>query len=635
MQDAARKILRQFWGYDDFRPFQYEIIQSVLSGRDTLALLPTGGGKSLTFQVPALMMEGLTLVVSPLIALMNDQVAQLKKRGVKSDCLHSGLHRREIERLLDNAAFGDTKLLYISPERLQSKDFLMRMPQLPVSLLVVDEAHCISMWGYDFRPAYLSIAEVRSELKKCPCIALTASATAEVQTDIVKRLQLKDPVVVQGQFTRPNLKFGVLHTEDKSQRAFKLLHQEKGSAIVYARTRRMCRELAGFFAKKGLSATYYHAGLDRVERVRRENAFLQRDVRVMVATNAFGMGIDKSDVRMVIHHDLPDNLESYYQEAGRAGRDGQEAYALQLFHPSDVLRLENQYEQSFPDLAAIRRIYRGLGNYFKLAIGGGLGVTYRFELEEFVKAFDLSAVTVYNSLKILEQSGWIHLAESVFEPSKVQFLVEKDTLYDYQLRNKARDPIIRALLRLYQGILADLVPVRESQLASFLHIDITKVKASLKEMHADGVLEYIEQSDSGQLTMLRERVSHENLLIDTELLSFRKERYRKGIDALISYVHGGVCRQRFILEYFDVPVQDDCGVCDYCAMQNRIRKIEGESIELITEKVLKTLTSDPQRISGITRQLDEYPQSLIHQILQLLLMEEKVIKTDDQIQLAQ
>ncbi len=635
MQEAARKILHRYWGYNDFRPFQFEIIKSVLSGRDTLALLPTGGGKSLTFQVPALMLEGLTLVISPLIALMNDQVAQLKKRGVKADCLHSGLHRREIERLLDNAAFGNTKLLYISPERLQSKDFLMRMPQLPVSLLVVDEAHCISMWGYDFRPSYLSIAEVRSELNECPCIALTASATSEVQIDIVKRLKLNDLVVVQGQFTRPNLKFGVLNTEDKAQRALKLLHREEGSAIVYARTRRMCRELAGFFVKNGLSATYYHAGLDRIERVTRENAFLQRETRVMVATNAFGMGIDKSDVRMVIHHDLPDNLESYYQEAGRAGRDGEEAYALMLFHQSDILRLENQYEQSFPDLTVIRRIYRGLGNYFKLAVGGGLGVTYRFELEEFVKAFDLSAVTVHNSLKILEQSGWIHLAEGVFEPSKVQFLVEKDTLYDYQLRNKSRDPIIRALLRLYQGILTDLVPVRESQLASFLHIDVTNVKASLKEMKADGILEYIEQSDSGQLTMLRERVSHENLLIDTDLLQFRKERYRKGIDALTQYVHGGVCRQRFILEYFDVPVEKDCGVCDHCAMQRRIQRMQGESIEKITEKVLNTLSPDPQRISRITQQLDEYPQSLIQQILQLLLMEEKVIKTDDQIRLAQ
>lgn len=635
MQDAARKILRQYWGYDDFRPFQFEIIESVLSGHDTLALLPTGGGKSLTFQVPALMMEGLTLVVSPLIALMNDQVAQLKKRGVKADCLHSGLHRREIERLLDNAAFGDTKLLYISPERLQSKDFRMRLPQLNVSSLVVDEAHCISMWGYDFRPAYLSIAEVRAELKKCPCIALTASATSEVQTDIVKRLELQKPAVVQGQFTRPNLKFGVLHTEDKLQRAFKLLYRQKGSAIVYARTRRMCRELAVFFAKQGLSATYYHAGLDRNERVKRENAFLHREVRIMVATNAFGMGIDKADVRMVIHHDLPDNLESYYQEAGRAGRDGEEAYALLLFHQSDVLRLENQYEQSFPQLEVIRRIYRGLGNYFKLAIGGGLGVTYRFELEDFTKAFDLSAVTVYNALKILEQSGWIHLAESVFEPSKVQFLVEKDILYDYQLRNRGRDPIIRALLRLYQGILADFVPIRESQLASFLHCDVNKIKVSLKEMHADGVLEYIEQCDSGQLTMLRERVSHENLLIDTELLAFRKERYRKGIDALIQYVHGGICRQRFILEYFDVPVERDCGVCDQCAMQRRMRKVENESIEDITEKVLSTLTSDPQRISRITEQLEDYPRPLIQQILQLLLMEEKVIKTDDQIQLAQ
>ena len=634
MKDSARGILHQYWGYHDFRPFQLEIIESVLKGRDTLALLPTGGGKSLTFQVPSLMLDGLTLVISPLIALMNDQVAQLKKRKIKAACLHSGLHYKEVERLIDNAAFGDTKLLYISPERLQSKDFQIRLPQLPIKLLVVDEAHCISMWGYDFRPAYLAISEVRSKLPKCPCIALTASATGEVQKDIIKKLDLHQPSIVQGQFTRPNLKFGVLVTEDKGNRIFRLLDRLDGSAIVYARTRRMCRELAGFLRVRGLQVTYYHAGLERRERVRREKAFLDNEVKIIVATNAFGMGIDKSDVRMVIHHDLPDNLESYYQEAGRAGRDGASSYALLLYHQSDQQRLEIQFQQSFPDLSTIKRVYRGLGNFLKLALGGGLDVTFPFEIEDFIKSFDLGASVVYNSLKILEQGGWIHLAESVFQPSKVQFLVEKDALYDYQLRNRTKDSLIRVMLRLYQGILMDLVTIRESQLASFTNLDIDQIKMHLRDMQSDGIIEYIEQSEQGQLTFLRERVAHENLIIDVDLLSFRKKRFRKGIDAFVEYIKGERCRQRYILEYFDAPVSSDCGVCDYCMMQTRLKGIADESMEEITVKILKHISSEPQRISKIAHDFRDYPRELIFQILEYLLMEEKVIKTNDQIHLA-
>lgn len=632
MKATAQGILQQYWGYPDFRSVQYEVIESALAGNDTIALMPTGGGKSICFQVPALMEEGLTLVISPLIALMNDQVAQLKDRGIKAAAIHSSLHYKEIERLLDNVEFGGIKLLYISPERLVARRFWMRLAQLPLKRLVVDEAHCISLWGYDFRPAYLKIAEVRSLFPKIGILALTASATPDVLKDIAEKLELKTPKIIRGDFLRPNLKFGILSTEDKKDRIFRLLHQRKGVAIVYARNRRQCREIATFLHRKGLLASYYHAGLDRKVRAVREQAFLSGQIKVMVSTNAFGMGVDKSDVRMVLHYDLPENLESYYQEAGRAGRDGAPAYAVILYHKSDRIRLENQFERTFPSFVVIKQVYRALGNYLKLAVGSGEGVSFPFDLNALTQVYKLEVYQVYSALKILEQAGWLVLSENVYEPSKIRVVVDKEVLYDYQLRNKKKDLLIRGLLRVQQGVLLDFVPIKESQLATFLHQDLRKVRSGLRDLHTDGIVEYLEQSEKGRLTLIRERVAYDNLTIDQELLTFRKKRYRAGLDTLYRYIELDSCRQRFILNYFGVDHTADCGVCDQCRRNEQIQLHGVDVYKDLKTDILLALEEGPLRISKLIYALKTYPKEWVQQTLEYMLLEEEIEKSNDLVQ---
>ena len=459
------EILKKYWGFDAFRPMQLNIIESALQGNDTLALLPTGGGKSICFQVPALCLEGVTLVVSPLIALMKDQVQNLKKRDIKAEAIFSGLHRREIERILDNCCFGETKILYLSPERLTNTDTLERIKQMKVVLIVVDEAHCISQWGYDFRPSYLQISQIRDYFPKTPVLALTATATKEVVVDIQSKLNFLKSKLCQISFLRTNLSYVVLKEEVKEVKMLEILQKVPGSGVIYVRNRKKTKDIAQFLTQKGINADFYHAGLDIDERSVKQDNWIANRTRIIVSTNAFGMGIDKPDVRTVIHLDLPDSLEAYFQEAGRAGRDEKKSYAILLYNKTDELNLVRNYEKSFPEIQDIKNTYLALGSYLQLAIGSGKDENFDFDLNKFAINFKLDIAKTYSCLKVLEQSGWLTLNDAVKILSSVQFIVEKEKLYDYQLKNKQLDITIKIMLRLYQGILSAPININEHQIA--------------------------------------------------------------------------------------------------------------------------------------------------------------------------
>ena len=621
---SPQTILQKYWGHSSFRPLQEQIISDVLLNKDVVALMPTGGGKSICFQVPALMKEGLTLVVSPLIALMNDQVNQLKSRHIDAACIHSGLHYREVERIISKAQFGGLKLLYISPERLQSSSFIPALQRMPLVQLVVDEAHCISMWGYDFRPSYTMIAEVKKWHPKAATIALTATATQPVIEDIVKKLDLREASILKAGFLRPNLKFGVLRPEDKRAKCISLLSKMKGSAIVYVRNRRQTRELAEILTRRGLSATYYHAGLEAEERRKREKSYLSGEQQFIIATNAFGMGIDKSNVRMVIHYDLPENLESYYQEAGRAGRDGRDAYAIALFHEQDRVRLEQQFDREFPSLEEIRRVYRALGNYFKLAVGGGEGQSFVFDIHKFVTTYQLNLRETWSILRILQQDGWLYISEGVFKTSTAKIVVSREVLYDYQIKHANKDPLLRLLMRLYQGIFNDYVDIRESVLADVLGRDSRDIVAALKELTREGIIDYEEQDEQERLTMLRERVKAENLIIEPVLFNFRKRTRREGLDRILEYVELAGCRQRYLLHYFGDELEVDCGVCDRCKEAGKRKMKRSEFLE-IKDQILSKL-KDGEQVQELIEFFPSTKHDWVITVLQYLLNEEAIIK---------
>ncbi len=590
--------------------------------------MPTGGGKSICYQVPALMLDGLTLVISPLIALMTDQVENLKNRNIRAACIHSNMHYREMERILDSAQFGGMKLLYISPERLQSRDFWTRLKQLPVKLLAVDEAHCISMWGYDFRPSYLKIAEVKTLFPDLTMVALTATATEFVLEDIGRRLEMTDPVVYRSSFFRSNLKFGVLSPEDKLERVARLMKKVKGPAIIYVRNRRQTREIAMYLSRRGVQAGYYHAGLEGPVRNERQSQFMQGSLQVMVATNAFGMGIDKSDVRMVIHFDLPDSLEAYYQEAGRAGRDGKDSYAILLYQERDYHKLLSQFEQTFPDMSEVRRIYRALGNYLKLALGSGEGATYPFEVVDFARAYDLDTFLTWNALKILEQAGWIALSEGLYQPSRLHIPVDKTVLYDYQLRNPGKDRVIRAILRLYQGVMSDYAVIKERQIESLLGDVSIKLRQVLMELQQDQIVDYIPSNDQGRITLLQPRVHHDNLTIDHDLLAFRKKCRKKGIENIREYVHLTDCRQGYLIRYFGDHSVTRCGICDNCrkAEQN---DAEGDDFHILKEQITASLHQSERTISELKQLFDPDQHQMVISVIQKLIDEELIVKRDN------
>jgi len=625
---TPKEILHQYWGFDAFRPLQAEIIQSVLDGKDTLALLPTGGGKSICFQIPALCKEGICLVISPLIALMKDQVAHLKKRDIPAIAIYSGMRRQDIDRELDNCIYGKTKFLYLSPERLLSELAQQRIAKMNVNLIAVDEAHAISQWGYDFRPPYLEIAQIRELHPKVPVIALTATATKTVIIDIQEKLQFPKANVFQKSFERSNLSYVILKEANKLKNLVNILQKVPGSSIVYTRSRKRTKEIALYLQRQKISADFYHAGLSPDQRSAKQDAWIDNKTRIIVSTNAFGMGIDKPDVRTVIHLDLPDSLEAYFQEAGRAGRDEQKAYAVLLYGDEDKIRLENAYKNAFPSLLSIRQVYRALGSYLQLATGGGIGTSYDFDIAAFTKNFQLDVLKTYNSLKLLSQAGWLMMSESVFIPSTLFLKVNRETLYDYQLRNKKMDRIIKKILQAYQGVFNGPVRIKESQLAYFLRMPEKDLLLALKKLQADGIVQYLPQKDQPQIVFLKERVAAENLTIDMALFKFRKERYYDSIQAAIKYAEQNRCRNKQLLGYFGEQEVALCGQCDVCTGRNKA-DIDEVAYDRYKAKIKQVLKKEPLSITEIQESFAPKRKEILLSTLSYLLEEGFLDKVEE------
>ena len=563
---TPEKILKQYWGYNHFRAPQAEIIQAVLERNDTLALLPTGGGKSVCFQVPTLILEGVCLVITPLIALMQDQVTQLKKMGIQALAVHSGMSRAEIDIALDNCVYGKIKFLYLSPERLQTEIFQERVKKMNVCLIAVDEAHCISQWGYDFRPPYLKISILRETKPEVPIIALTASATRQVSEDIQDKLEFKNPSVFQKSFARENLSFAIRKTETKEKKLIEILKKVQGTAIVYVRSRKATQDLAKNLNHHGFSSIFYHAGLNHQQRSVRQEEWLTNKVRVMVATNAFGMGINKADVRTVIHMDLPENIESYYQEAGRAGRDGKRSYAVIIYHDVDVLSLQHKVQQAQPSLEFLKKIYQALCNYYQLALGSSEGEGYEFDLEDFCKRFNFKSSAVYIGLKKLEQEGLVQLSESFYRPSRIHLSMDKKRLYEFQIANARFDPLIKSLLRLYGAeLFSDFVAVSETYIAQALAIKESVARIELAKLHELQLLVYQPASDKPQITFILPRQDADYLPVDRERMERLRNLNLAKMEAMVNYVsQSHRCRMQLIQEYFDEITYETCGKCDVC-----------------------------------------------------------------------
>lgn len=593
-------ILEKYWGYKAFRGKQAEIIAHVLSGQDTLAILPTGGGKSICFQVPALALGGLCLVVSPLIALMKDQVDQLRKRDISAAYLHGGLAQFEVNELLAQAEQGELSFLYVSPERIQSTSFRNWIEEAPIALIAIDEAHCISQWGYDFRPSYTKLSSLRSLLRKhVPIIALTASATDRVQEDIIQQLQLQSPKVFRQSFLRPNLSFSAFAPESKIGRTIEILQKVPGSALVYCNSRKKTVDIAKLIQQHGIAVSHFHAGLTLQEKEKRQNAWIKNELRVMVCTNAFGMGIDKSDVRLVIHFDVPDCLENYYQEAGRAGRDGQKAYAVLLYSDQDLQQLEESVEQKFPTIPILKQLYQKMGDFLQVPAGSGEGFYYDFDWEQFLQQLDFDAKLTKNGLKHIEQEGFIIVEESVFIPSKVQVLASRDEYETFTNAQPKLLDVIMVLLRNYQGIVDQSVSISERKLAKWLSIEEASVRMQLLLLHSAGIISYIYKKETPQLYFVTNRAPAAHLNINNERYLKRKELYSQRTQKMIGYTHlESGCRNFYIAAYFDDPDAQACGICDLCLQQKK-KPLTVEEIDTVYEVLEKS--TDPLSAASIAK----------------------------------
>jgi len=611
------EILRKYWKHESFRPLQEEVVHSVLDGRDTLALMPTGGGKSICFQVPALAKEGICIVVTPLIALMKDQVENLKSRGIEALSIFSGMTKREVDIALDNCIYGPVKFLYLSPERLSSDLVRERIRYMNVNLFAIDEAHCISQWGYDFRPSYLEITVLRTLHPKVPFLALTATATERVVDDIQKRLSFKENNVFRKSFFRENLAYMAFGEEDKMGRMLRVIRRLGGSGIVYVRNRRETQEVTRLLLNEGVSADFYHAGLPTPDRSRKQEAWKKDHLRVMVATNAFGMGIDKPDVRFVIHLDLPDSLEAYYQEAGRAGRDGKKAYAVLLHHPSDRDELLKKHQLSFPPIDAIKKVYQQLANYYQLAYGAGEGVTLDFDVVDFCQRYKLDVFMTLSALKFLERDGWISVSEAVYLPSRIKFEVAQPELYKFQVENAAYDGLVKSILRSQGGAFDHFIPIRETELAKRIGRSFAAVVALIEELQKHEILTYLPQTEGPQLQFLRPRVDSGRLHIDPVYIRERREVKEQQLAAVFQYLDHSRCRSEFLLAYFDERKAGRCGSCDLCLKAVKTEgladKLMNELTELLAdgpvtlEQLVNGLVSGDEndRLAFIRKRLDE------------------------------
>jgi len=580
------QILVKYWGYTNFRALQEDIIRSVdEEGKDTLGLLPTGGGKSIIFQVPALLNDGLCLVITPLIALMKDQVENLKEKKIKAAAIYSGLSRHEIDIILNNCIYGAYKFLYVSPERLVSDLFLSRLPDMKINLLAIDEAHCISQWGYDFRPAYLQIAEIRKYLPDVTVLALTATATKTVIKDIQDKLKFREENFFRKSFERKNLVYLVREVEDKMRYLLKIVDSVNGSGIIYARNRKKTKEVADFLQKNKISADYYHAGIDNKLKDYKQNRWKTGRTRVIVATNAFGMGIDKADVRFVVHMDLPDSLEAYYQEAGRIGRDGKQSFAVLLYHASDKGKIKKRISTNFPEKEFIKRVYEALGNYYQLPVGAAKGRMFDFRISDFASKFKLPILQTYSALKLLENEGYIELSEEFQSLSKVLFVVKQQDLYKFQVSQKKFDPFIKLLLRNYAGVFTNYINIDEEFIAKKARAKTELVYDYLQKLDQLKVIKYIPKRKLPFILYSEERLEEKNLRISKENYEIRKENYLGRINSVLKYAStDNKCRSQLLLEYFDEKDSNRCGQCDVCRRRNELELSKYE-FDLILEKV--------------------------------------------------
>ena len=565
MADKFQSILQKYWGYPDFRGIQRNIIESIASGRDTLGLMPTGGGKSITFQVPALAQEGVCIVITPLIALMKDQVLHLKERGILADAIYADKSRSEILQTLDNTIFGGVKILYVSPERLASEMFQTKLRHIHVSFITVDEAHCISQWGYDFRPSYLQIADIREMKPGVPILALTATATPEVVEDIQEKLHFSEKNVFKMSFERKNLAYVVREAEDKQNEMIHILQSVGGSAIIYARSRKRTKEMAQLLSQQGITATFYHAGLDPDVKDQRQKAWQKDEVRVMCATNAFGMGIDKPDVRMVIHIDCPDSLEAYFQEAGRAGRDGQKSYAVRLYNKNDELKLSKRVEDTFPQKELIQDIYEHLAYFYQIGVGSGQGKTFEFDIEKFCVTYKYFPTKVDAALRILERSGYLHYEDNPDGKARVMFLLGRNDLYLLDQLSPSQDAVVTALLRSYGSLFVDLTYIDEAMIARQAELTIQQVYFALKSLAARHIIKFIPRRKIPFITYTRDRVDGDKVVIPKEVWESRREQYEKRIKSMIHYAKNDEeCRSKQLLAYFGEENDNECKQCDVC-----------------------------------------------------------------------
>ena len=626
--ELTRSILQQYWGYPSFRPMQEDIVDSVIEGKDTLALLPTGGGKSICFQVPAMTMEGICIVITPLISLMKDQVMHLKKIGIAAAAIFSGMHHNEIEIIYNQAAFGMLKFLYVSPERLMTDAFIEALKKMNVNMIAVDESHCISQWGYDFRPPYLKIAEIRKYIPHAPVLALTATATPQVVEDIQYRLGFKKNNVFQTSYERKNVTYNVIHEADKFGLMYRLFQKmDKGSGIVYVRSRKRTKIIADWLQSVGISASFYHAGLDAKLRDYRQQLWMDGKIKVIVATNAFGMGIDKPDVRLVVHLDLPDSLEAYFQEAGRAGRDLQPSEAFLLVADTDVKKLQENIQSSYPDLHRIKMIYDTIGNYLQIPIGAGLDQRYNFDINDFAQCYNLSLLEAYNAIKLIEREGFLITSEALNTPSKIHIRANREDLYRFQIEYKEFDTIIKYLLRNTPGVLSDLVNIREEQISQKTGMPVDKITRQLSQLEKLNFLTYIPRNDKPNIQLLTERLDSKHFYLSDEVYKDRKNEAAKRIQAVIDFVNNdNECRSVQLLRYFGENIKKTCGKCDVCSSKNKMN-INDKEYQDISESIIHELRESDSDVYNVLNKINQYHEEKVLNTIRIMI-DNNIIKQD-------
>ena len=626
--EPYRQILTKYWGYSSFKPLQEDIIRSVAEGKDTLGLMPTGGGKSITFQVPALAHEGICLVITPLIALMKDQVNRLNDLEIKSIAIHSGMSAEEIDNALENAVFGDYKFLYVSPERISTRMFQAKVTRLNLSLVAIDEAHCISQWGYDFRPSYLKIASLRDYIsEKVPFLALTASATPQVIEDIMKKLAFREKNVLRTSFDRKNISYLVRKVEEKGTYLIKTLQKTKGSGIVYVRSRKRCKEVAELLVADGISADFYHAGLTDELRDKKQASWTIGETRVIIATNAFGMGIDKSEVRFVIHWDIPDSIESYFQESGRAGRDDKPAFAVLLYSPADKARLIDSIRKKYPEIEKIKDTYEALCNYLQVPLGSGKDIVFDFNMYDFVSKYRLPVIETYNSLQFLQREGYMEFTEEINNPSRVHFIVSRDDLYKFQVANESFDGFIKLLLRSYTGMFSEFVPINEEALSRKSAATRDTIYQYLVKLSSLNIIRYIPGKKTALVIFTEERLVRKALMISPDNYLHVKEKYEIRMNKMIEYADSDSrCRSVYLLDYFGEEA-DRCGICDVCRERNELDLSKYE-FDIILEEIKNVLSEKKPDAEELVK-LMEYPEDRVIKVIRWLLDHNNIVQDRD------